>query len=115
MIDLTDIATTMRRAVQLTGQPVEHALDAPDACRLILRPGPSKQMQLVTVMWCRQPSLALRAELRRAFDVPDDTRETLDYQKGWGIMKLTWSLGEPQQLDLLPDYAASAGGAAYQL
>ena len=100
-MNLIATAEEMRQQLELTGQPQERTITHAELdreCQLLLRYGPIRQsLQVLTIIEGRQPPQELRHWLRTVFTIPAETKPAFDYQKGFGIMKLTWRIEPPPQ------------------
>jgi hypothetical protein len=114
---LTAIALAARDQVEKSGQPVEYPVDV--NFKLVLRLAPAGCIQLLTVIYARQPSQAERAALAAAFDVPAEAVTEFDYINGWGVMKLTWPRptqaipAQPEQFTQISFLTGPAGSENY--
>lgn len=119
--NLTQLARRMLADLPRTGRPQEQTIIHPSLdqpCQLIYRYGPHcAHVQIVTIIWAKQPAKSLQDELRTAFNIPWTVEPKFDYQNGYGIMRITWSANHrpPAQaylFDALP--AESRAGTYYE-
>lgn len=92
---IADIAPSMIDYARRTNQPAEYWL-VPHAYHLRYAIA-GRHHVLTSTAWCRQPNQRERQAMRTAFNIPLDAEEAFKYQRGWGLMTITWHDREAEE------------------